>query len=113
MILGSKFFITPSDSVAMIAANAQQSIPYFKDGILVRACFLQLLLLSMRAAALEVQSAGQTVLPLAPLAPCLSQTTCLYPVAQHSTRHAESAPCSGQRRSFAATCLPHYDARCA
>ena len=36
MILGSKFFITPSDSVAMIAANAQQSIPYFKGGIAVR-----------------------------------------------------------------------------
>jgi phosphoglucomutase len=33
MILGSKFFVTPSDSVAIIAANAQGSIPYFKDGI--------------------------------------------------------------------------------
>merc|ERR1712113_167922 len=33
MILGNKFFITPSDSVAMIAANAQESIPYFKDGL--------------------------------------------------------------------------------
>ncbi|CAK9863054.1 unnamed protein product [Sphagnum jensenii] len=32
MILGNHFFITPSDSVAMIAANAQQAIPYFKDG---------------------------------------------------------------------------------
>lgn len=32
MILGRNFFITPSDSVAMIAANAQQAIPYFKDG---------------------------------------------------------------------------------
>ncbi|KAI5055949.1 hypothetical protein GOP47_0029470, partial [Adiantum capillus-veneris] len=32
MILGNNFFITPSDSVAMIAANAQAAIPYFKDG---------------------------------------------------------------------------------
>lgn len=32
MILGSKFFITPSDSVAMIAAN-YSAIPYFKDGL--------------------------------------------------------------------------------
>ena len=36
MILGSHFFITPSDSVAMIAANAQQCIPYFKSGLKVR-----------------------------------------------------------------------------
>ena len=33
MILGTRFFITPSDSVAMIAANAPQCIPYFKDGL--------------------------------------------------------------------------------
>ncbi|XP_078445968.1 phosphoglucomutase [Wolffia australiana] len=33
MILGSHFFVTPSDSVALIAANAQESIPYFKNGI--------------------------------------------------------------------------------
>ncbi|KAF8008640.1 hypothetical protein BT93_K2336 [Corymbia citriodora subsp. variegata] len=32
MILGKGFFITPSDSVAIIAANAQQSIPYFRNG---------------------------------------------------------------------------------
>eukprot|EP00959_Pyramimonas_sp_CCMP1952_P393950 8254257-Pyramimonas_sp.AAC.1 len=32
MILGDNFFITPSDSVAMIAANAD-AIPYFKGGI--------------------------------------------------------------------------------
>ncbi|KAK9811703.1 hypothetical protein WJX72_008702 [[Myrmecia] bisecta] len=32
MILGNKFFITPSDSVAMIAANAE-AIPYFKGGL--------------------------------------------------------------------------------
>lgn len=32
MILGKKFFITPSDSVAMIAANAD-AIPYFKSGL--------------------------------------------------------------------------------
>lgn len=33
MILGKKFFVTPSDSVAIIAANAQACIPYFKGGI--------------------------------------------------------------------------------
>ncbi|KAI3783904.1 hypothetical protein L1987_42994 [Smallanthus sonchifolius] len=32
MILGRQFFVTPSDSVAIIAANAQESIPYFKSG---------------------------------------------------------------------------------
>lgn len=37
MILGSSFFINPSDSVAMIAANAQQCIPYFKSGLKVGA----------------------------------------------------------------------------
>jgi phosphoglucomutase len=39
MILGKKFFVSPSDSVAMIAANAQACIPYFKDGLKVRSCF--------------------------------------------------------------------------
>ncbi|CAG9464436.1 unnamed protein product [Pedinophyceae sp. YPF-701] len=33
MILGKRFFVTPSDSVAIIAANAQACIPYFKDGV--------------------------------------------------------------------------------
>lgn len=33
MILGRQFFITPSDSVAIIAANAQGAIPYFKSGL--------------------------------------------------------------------------------
>lgn len=33
MILGNNFFVTPSDSVAIIAANAQESIPYFKNGL--------------------------------------------------------------------------------
>ena len=33
MILGKGFFVSPSDSVAMIAANAQECIPYFKDGL--------------------------------------------------------------------------------
>lgn len=33
MILGNHFFVTPSDSVALIAANAQQAIPYFKAGL--------------------------------------------------------------------------------
>ncbi|KAH1075494.1 hypothetical protein J1N35_027999 [Gossypium stocksii] len=32
MILGKKFFVTPSDSVAIIAANAQAAIPYFRSG---------------------------------------------------------------------------------
>ncbi len=32
MILGKKFFVNPSDSVAIIAANAM-CIPYFKHGI--------------------------------------------------------------------------------
>ncbi|KAM0876290.1 hypothetical protein ACQ4PT_036260 [Festuca glaucescens] len=33
MILGKRFFVTPSDSVAMIAANAQAAIPYFQSGL--------------------------------------------------------------------------------
>jgi len=33
MILGRRFFVTPSDSVAIIAANARECIPYFKGGI--------------------------------------------------------------------------------
>jgi phosphoglucomutase len=36
MILGQKFFVSPSDSVAMIAANAKDCIPFFKDGLKVR-----------------------------------------------------------------------------
>ncbi|KAG2715738.1 hypothetical protein I3843_03G094500 [Carya illinoinensis] len=32
MILGQNFFVTPSDSVAIIAANAQEAIPYFHSG---------------------------------------------------------------------------------
>lgn len=32
MILGKSFFVTPSDSVAVIAANTE-AIPYFKDGV--------------------------------------------------------------------------------
>ncbi len=35
MVLGSHFFVTPSDSVAIIAANAQAAIPYFKGGLKV------------------------------------------------------------------------------
>ncbi|CAL1381777.1 unnamed protein product [Linum trigynum] len=31
MILGKRFFVTPSDSVAIIAANAVESIPYFSS----------------------------------------------------------------------------------
>lgn len=38
MILGKKFFITPSDSVAMIAANAD-AIPYFKSGLKVPSAY--------------------------------------------------------------------------
>jgi phosphoglucomutase len=33
MILGKGFFVTPSDSVAVIAANAQAAIPQFKSGV--------------------------------------------------------------------------------
>mmetsp|Transcript_3291 Transcript_3291/g.6171 ORF Transcript_3291/g.6171 Transcript_3291/m.6171 type:complete len:581 (-) Transcript_3291:1613-3355(-) len=33
MILGKGFFVTPSDSVAIIAARAQGSIPYFQQGL--------------------------------------------------------------------------------
>ncbi|BBN11283.1 phosphoglucomutase [Marchantia polymorpha subsp. ruderalis] len=33
MILGKKFFVTPSDSVAIIAANAVGAIPYFRNGL--------------------------------------------------------------------------------
>jgi phosphoglucomutase len=36
MVLGAKHFVSPSDSVAMIAAN-YQAIPYFKDGLKVLA----------------------------------------------------------------------------
>ncbi|KAJ4951627.1 hypothetical protein NE237_028459 [Protea cynaroides] len=32
MVLGRGFFVTPSDSVAIIAANAQAAIPYFQSG---------------------------------------------------------------------------------
>ena len=43
MILGDNFFITPSDSVAMIAANAQEAIPYFKSGLKVCAMLQHIL----------------------------------------------------------------------
>ncbi|MED6140611.1 Phosphoglucomutase-1 [Stylosanthes scabra] len=33
MILGKRFFVTPSDSVAIIAANAVEAIPYFSSGL--------------------------------------------------------------------------------
>nr|VDC62038.1 unnamed protein product [Brassica rapa] len=33
MILGKRFFVTPSDSVAIIAANAVGAIPYFSTGL--------------------------------------------------------------------------------
>ncbi|KVI05437.1 Alpha-D-phosphohexomutase, alpha/beta/alpha domain I [Cynara cardunculus var. scolymus] len=33
MILGKRFFVTPSDSVAIIAANAVQAIPYFSSDL--------------------------------------------------------------------------------
>ncbi|KAK4743009.1 hypothetical protein SAY87_001010 [Trapa incisa] len=33
MILGKRFFVTPSDSVAIIAANAVDAIPYFSGGL--------------------------------------------------------------------------------
>lgn len=39
MILGRGFFVTPSDSVAIIAANAQEAIPYFRSGPKVKMIF--------------------------------------------------------------------------
>lgn len=33
MVLGKRFFVTPSDSVAIIAANAVEAIPYFSSGL--------------------------------------------------------------------------------
>jgi phosphoglucomutase len=33
MILGRRFFVTPSDSLAIIAANAKACIPYFQQGL--------------------------------------------------------------------------------
>ena len=33
MILGARFFVTPSDSVALIAAYAKAAIPYFRSGL--------------------------------------------------------------------------------
>jgi len=33
MVLGRKFFVTPSDSVAVISAYASRAIPYFKNGV--------------------------------------------------------------------------------
>jgi phosphoglucomutase len=33
MVLGRRFFVNPSDSVAIIAANAKEAIPYFADGL--------------------------------------------------------------------------------
>mmetsp|Transcript_5311 Transcript_5311/g.7465 ORF Transcript_5311/g.7465 Transcript_5311/m.7465 type:complete len:575 (-) Transcript_5311:315-2039(-) len=33
MVLGKKFFVTPSDSLAIIVDKAQECIPYFKDGL--------------------------------------------------------------------------------
>ncbi|KAJ7566562.1 hypothetical protein O6H91_02G108700 [Diphasiastrum complanatum] len=33
MIMGNRFFVTPSDSVAIIASSAQSAIPYFKNGL--------------------------------------------------------------------------------
>lgn len=55
MVLGSHFFVTPSDSVAIIAANAQAAIPYFKSGLKVwPAC----------GAAVAAMHAGSDVLAL-------------------------------------------------
>lgn len=33
MILGTRFFVTPSDSVAIIAAYAKEAVPYFRSGL--------------------------------------------------------------------------------
>ncbi|GMP93401.1 hypothetical protein CsSME_00043257 [Camellia sinensis var. sinensis] len=44
MVLGKRFFVTPSDSVAIIAANAVQAIPYFSGGLKGVARFCNILL---------------------------------------------------------------------
>jgi phosphoglucomutase len=33
MILGRRFYVTPSDSLAVLAANVAQSVPYFSEGL--------------------------------------------------------------------------------
>ncbi len=33
MILGARFFVTPSDSVAIIEAYAKEAVPYFRSGL--------------------------------------------------------------------------------
>lgn len=33
IVFGCRFFVTPSDSVAIIAANAVGAIPYFSGGL--------------------------------------------------------------------------------
>ncbi|XP_044473983.1 uncharacterized protein LOC123202219 [Mangifera indica] len=43
MVLGKRFFVTPSDSVAIIAANAVESISYFSAGLKGVARFATLL----------------------------------------------------------------------
>jgi phosphoglucomutase len=43
MVLGRGFFVTPSDSVAIIAANAQEAIPYFQSGPKVKMIFSSLI----------------------------------------------------------------------
>lgn len=35
MVLGRKFFVNPSDSLALVAANAHV-VPYFKSGLKAR-----------------------------------------------------------------------------
>ncbi|KAH7516312.1 hypothetical protein FEM48_Zijuj10G0121800 [Ziziphus jujuba var. spinosa] len=49
MILGKRFFVTPSDSVAIIAANAVDAIPYFSAGLKGVARFSSPLLSSLYA----------------------------------------------------------------
>jgi len=43
MILGTSFFVTPSDSVAVIAANAKEAIPYFKNSVKVESLYILLI----------------------------------------------------------------------
>ncbi|MCD9642840.1 Phosphoglucomutase-2, partial [Datura stramonium] len=33
MVLGKRFFVTPSDSISIIATNVVQAIPYFSGGL--------------------------------------------------------------------------------
>ena len=64
MVLGNNFFVTPSDSVAVIAANAKEAIPYFKSGLKVGPAppLLPSLTLETLTVGTLAENAGQGVL---------------------------------------------------